>query len=138
MPMAANRTAWRASVTGTPDTGGRVGSSTELSAQVGQRQLTRCECSPEAGDPAKVGDRGLHDVDPAVGIVDPVDRHLVDAQPGALGEHQQLGVEEPGLVLDQRQQLAGGVGPDRLETALGVGEIGPAAWCAAAGCSSAR
>ena len=47
------------------------------------------------------------DVDPRVGVVDPVDRHLVDAQAGALGEHQQLGVEEPAGVLDQRQQRAG-------------------------------
>ena len=45
--------------------------------------------------------------------------------PGALGKHQQFGVEEPCGVLDQRQQLAGGVGADRLETALGVGESGP-------------
>ena len=54
--------------------------------------------------PLQVGDRGGDDVDPAVRVVDPVHRHLVDAQPGALGEHQQLGVEEPAGVLDQRQQ----------------------------------
>ena len=46
------------------------------------------------------------EVDPAVRVVDPVDRHLVDPQPGPLGEHQQLGVEEPRVVLDQRQHLA--------------------------------
>ena len=65
------------------------------------------------------------DVDPAVGVVDPVDRHLVDAQPGPLGEHQQFGVEEPAGVLDQRQQPLGDVLADRLEAALRVGEPDP-------------
>ena len=45
--------------------------------------------------PAQVGPRGAGDVHPAVGVVDPVDRDLVDAEPVVLGEHQQLGVEEP-------------------------------------------
>ena len=76
----------------------------------------------QPGDPAQVGHRGGDDVDAAVRVVDPVDRHLVDAQPGALGEDEQLGVEEPAGVLDERQQLAGDVGADRLEAALGVGE----------------
>ena len=40
---------------------------------------------------------------PGVEIVDPVDRHLVDAQPETLGRDQEFGVEEPGLVLDQGQ-----------------------------------
>ena len=44
--------------------------------------------------------RGADDVDPGVGVVDPVDGHLVDAQAVVLGEHEQLGVEEPALVLD--------------------------------------
>ena len=59
-----------------------------------------------------------------VGVVDPVHRHLVDPQARALGEHQQLGVEEPAGVLDQRQQPARDVGADGLEAALGVGEAG--------------
>jgi hypothetical protein len=37
-------------------------------------------------DPAQVLDRGADDVDPRVGVVDPVDRHFVDAQAGALGK----------------------------------------------------
>ena len=53
------------------------------------------------------------DVDAGVRVVDPVDRHLVDAQAVVLGQHQQLGVEEPALVLDQRQQRAGDVGRAR-------------------------
>ena len=49
--------------------------------------------------------------DPAVGVVDPVDRHLVDAQTVALGEEQQLGVEEPTVVVDRGQEPAGDAGP---------------------------
>ena len=47
------------------------------------------------------------DVHAGVGVVHPVHRHLVDAQPGALGEDEQLGVEEPAGVLDERQQPLG-------------------------------
>ena len=71
------------------------------------------------------------------GVVGPVHRDLVDAQPGPLGEHEQLGVEEPAPVLHKRQQLPRLVGADRLEPALRVGEW-PAARRAAAGCSSGR
>ena len=69
--------------------------------------------------------RRRDDVDTGVGIVDPVDRHLVDPEAGALGQHEELGVEEPAAVLDQREQLPGAVGADRLEAALRVGEAGP-------------
>src|SRR6202022_4500079 len=58
------------------------------------------------------------------GVVDPVHRDLVDAQPVLLGEQQQFGVEEPFLVLDLRQQCLNDLGAGRLETALGVGEAG--------------
>ena len=77
---------------------------------------------PSAQDAAQVGQRRGRDVDPRVGVVGPVHRYLVDAQPGPLGQHQQLGVEEPAAVLGARQQLAGLVRADRLEAALGVGE----------------
>jgi hypothetical protein len=80
------------------------------------------EFATEPGDPTQVGDRGANDVDPRVGVVDPVDRHLVDAQAGALGEHQQLGVEEPGLVLDAGEERLDRRRPPRLEAALRVGE----------------
>ncbi len=62
------------------------------------------EFAAEADDPAQVVERGADDVDARVGVVDPVDRHLVDAQAGALGEDEELGVEEPGLVLDLGQE----------------------------------
>ena len=46
----------------------------------------------------------------------------MDAQPGAFRDHQQLGVEEPAGVVDQRQQLARDVGAHGLEAALRIGE----------------
>jgi hypothetical protein len=49
----------------------------------------------------------------------------VDAQPGVLGQDQQLGVEEPARVAGQRQQRPGPGPADRLEAALGVGEPRP-------------
>ena len=55
------------------------------------------------------------DVDARVGVVDPVDRHLVDAQAAALGEHEQLGVEEPAVVADVVEQA---VAARRVRTAL--------------------
>ena len=42
----------------------------------------RLSSPPRRSDPAQVLDRGADDVDARVGVVDPVDRHLVDAQPG--------------------------------------------------------
>ena len=69
---------------------------------------------------AQVIERGARDVDARVGVVDPVDRHLVDSQPLALGEHEQLGVEEPPVILDIRQQPPGQVPANGLEAALRV------------------
>ena len=96
----------------------------ELGAQFGDRQCTRPEGAPDAPDAAQVGQGGGDDVDPGVGVVDPVHRHLVDPQAGALGQHQHLGVEEPAGVLDQRQEPLRDVGADGLEAALRVGESG--------------
>ena len=73
----------------------------------------------------QVSERGGHHVDPRVEVIDPVDRDLVDAQPGPLGQHQQFGVEEPAGVLGKWQQRPRLPAPDRLEPALGVREPGP-------------
>ena len=62
---------------------------------------------------------------PRVGVVDPVDRHLVDAQAAALGEHQQLGVEEPAVVAHLSSRPSSDVAANGLEAALGVGEARP-------------
>ena len=75
-------------------------------------------------DAPEVGDRRADDVHARVGVVDPVDRHLVDPQPAPLREHQQLGVEEPALVLDVVEQVLERVAADGLEAALGVAEAG--------------
>src|ERR1700757_5517578 len=54
----------------------------------------------------------------AVGVVDPVHGHLVDAKSAALCENEQFSVEEPAGIGDMRQQFGGHVGADRLEPAL--------------------
>ena len=76
----------------------------------------------QAHDAPQVVAGGAQHVDPAVGVVDPVDRHLVDAVAVPLGQHEEFGVEEPVVVGDERHQAAGHLGPGRLEPALGVGE----------------
>ena len=58
-----------------------------------------------------------------VRVVDPIDRHLGDPQPVALGEDQQLGVEEPVVVLDRGQERPGHVAAEGLEPALRVVEL---------------
>jgi len=82
------------------------------------------QAAGHADHAAQVLVRRRGDVHARVGIVGPVDRHLVDAQPGALGEDQQLGVEEPGLVAHAGQQAVGDLGAHRLEAALRVAEAG--------------
>jgi hypothetical protein len=76
----------------------------------------------QPGDPAQVIGHGLRDRDSRIEVVHPVHRDLVDPQAGPFGQHEQLGVEEPAGVLDQRQQLGRHVRTDRLEPALGVRE----------------
>ena len=94
----------------------------ELLTQVTQRKRAGGERAPESRDAAQIGKRGSHDIHAAVRIVDPVDRHLGDPQSAALGQHEQLGVEEPVVVVDVRQQRAGAYGAHGLEAALRVGE----------------
>ena len=96
------------------------------------------EAAHQAGHAQQVGDGRRHDVDPRVGIVDPVDGYLVDAHAGPLGQEEELGVEEPPRVLDERQQGAGPVGADGLEPALGVGEARRQGGAQQRGCSTAR
>ena len=88
----------------------------------GQAALAGGEAAQHPPDPLQVVPGGAGHVDPGVGVVDPVDGHLVDAQPVVLGQHEQFGVEEPAVVLDEREQGTGDVGPQRLEAALGVTE----------------
>ncbi len=79
-------------------------------------------CERQARDAAQVLDRGAHDVHARVGVVDPVDRDLVDAQATALGEDEQLGVEEPPVVADVVEQAPGRRRGHGLEAALRIGE----------------
>ena len=121
LPRRASRTA----VDGCRDRG-RVGG--------GGRRRARRDPSPRrrgqhAGHAAQVEPGRAGHGHPGVEVVDPVDRHLVDAQAEALRGDQDLGVEEPGLVVDQGKDDVGRLAPERLEPALGVaartGQCGP-------------
>ena len=103
----------------------------EIQQRVGERRgdadrekARQRRVEAHAQDAPQVADRRRDDVDARVRVVDPVDGHLMDPHPLTLGADEQLGVEEPALVGHLRQQPARGVGPDRLEAALGVGEAG--------------
>ena len=61
-------------------------------------------------------------MDTRIGIVDPVHRDLTDTQAEPLRDDQKLGVEEPLIVLDERQDALDRISPQRLEAALGVTE----------------
>src|SRR4051812_43035732 len=49
--------------------------------------------------------RGLHNLDARIKILDPFDRQLENAIALPLSLEQQLGVKEPGLILDLGHQL---------------------------------
>src|SRR5215203_6230044 len=78
---------------------------------------------PHSQEPLHVRQGGGGHVDPAVEVFDPIDRNLAYAQAALLGQQEQLGVEEPLAVLDLRQELLCNAALDRLEAALGVGEV---------------
>ena len=105
-----------AGASGTRPSSSAIASTGSAAARRGPRTAARC--------PRRSSFAVCDDVDPAVRVVPPVDGHLVDAQPGPLGEDQQLGVEEPRVVPHERQQPVGGRLRDRLEPALRVGERG--------------
>ncbi len=81
------------------------------------QQLVRCDIArsdparplgpakEQPPDATQVIDGRRDDVDPRVGVVDPVDGNFSDAQTQALRGDEHLGVEEPLFVLDERQQL---------------------------------
>ena len=62
-----------------------------------ERDLDRAagQAVADAGDTPQVGEGGADDVNAGIGVVNPVNGDFVDTQPGALGEDEQLGVEEP-------------------------------------------
>ena len=103
-PTPAKRSSWSAATC--PARGGRI----------------PWDASAASPDAAQVVGGGRDDVHARVGVVDPVDGDLADAQAQPLGGDEQLGVEEPLVVLDEREQLLGRIAPQRLEAALGVAE----------------
>ena len=104
--------------------GGRQRSAGQGGAEFGNRDPARDQVPAQPGHAAQVREGRLDDVHAGVRVVGPVHRDLVDAQAAPLGQDQQLGVEEPGVVQRVREQLPGHVRPDRLEAALGVAEVG--------------
>ena len=122
-PTAANRTSWRVSVAGT-SAGGASGArpSCERTVCSGSRPAARAR--PTRAMPRRSAIAVATTSTRLSGSSTQSTGHLVDAQTAALGEHQQLGVEEPTGVLDQRQQVLGDVPADRLEAALRVAEPG--------------
>ena len=77
-PIAAKRTSWRPKSSASGGPRGR--------AEARACRRPRANVRTMRTTPAEVVDRGARDVDAAVGVVDPVDRHLVDAQAVVLGE----------------------------------------------------
>ena len=53
-------------------------------------------------------------------VIDPIDGHLVNSQAVALGEDQELGVEEPAVIDNERQQPTHCVAARCFEPALRV------------------
>ena len=86
-----------------------------------QRQGNAAEAHPK--DSAEIVHRGLRDIDPRIRVVGPIDRNLVDAHTRALREDEELGVEEPRLVLHGWDEPACRDGSDGLESALCVAEL---------------
>ena len=74
-------------------------------------------------DAAQVVQGGVDDVHRRIGIVCPLDRRLRDPYTEPLGRDDQLGVEEPLVVADQRQDLQRTGTADGLEAALEVGDV---------------
>ena len=95
-PIVPNRSTWPNDDTGA----GRSTGGARLGGDLVDRHRSRRETLQHSGDALEVGGGGGDDVDPAVGVVDPVHGHFVNAQPAAFGQHQKLGVEEPSGVVD--------------------------------------
>ena len=73
-------------------------------------------------DTAQVVLGGRDDAHPRIGVVDPVHRDFSDPQTQALCRDQQLGVEEPLVVLNERQEFRRRVTAEGLEAALRITE----------------
>ena len=102
--------------------GGEAPAGPARAGQLGDADRATGQAGAEPHDAAQVTQGRGDDVDPRVGVVDPVHRDLMDAQPGPLREHEQFRVEEPRRIGGERQQRPGRVGAQRLEPALRVGE----------------
>src|SRR6202049_1995353 len=80
--------------------------------------------APDPPKAAQVVQGSAWYVDPAVEVLDPVDRHLEDPVAEAFGEQQELSVEEPRLIPHEREQTLSRAPGHRLEAALSIRESG--------------
>ena len=74
----------------------------------------------QASNTLEVVPHGAGDAHPAVGVFDPLNRHLVQPHVHVAREEQQLGVEEPAIVFHEREERLRGIGAQCLEPALRV------------------
>ncbi len=102
---------------------GRQRSAGEGCPQFGHRNPPAEQVTAEPDHASEIGQCRLHQVHTGIGIVGPIDGDFVDAQAALFGQHQQLGIEEPGIVQGVWKDLSGNVGADGLEPALGVAEM---------------
>src|SRR5215210_7391056 len=77
---------------------------------------------PHPEESLHVLQRGRGYIHPAVEVLDPVNRYLRNPVAPLLGQEQELGVEEPLVVLHPRQELLRHAALDRLKAALRVRE----------------
>ena len=82
--------------------------------------LARPEPSVHASNTLEVVPHGAGDAHPAVGVLHPLNRHLVQPHVHVAREEQQLGVEEPAIVFDEGEERLRRIGAQRLEPALRV------------------
>ena len=94
-------------------------------AGCGDSSLTGGSIPNEAGDAPQVVPGHAHHVDPRVGVIDPVDRDLMDAEAVSFRQDEELRVEEPVIVVHQWEQELCRFAAGRLEPACRIPELVP-------------
>ena len=79
---------------------------------------------PDPDEALDIFPGGLKDFYTAVGVFYPGNGEFLDGVAQLVGNEQKLGVEEPFLVLHQREQFLRGAPADCFEAALRIGDVG--------------
>jgi hypothetical protein len=82
------------------------------------------EFAADAEESIDVVDGGFDDFDACVEVLDPFDGDVVNPVAGFFADDKQLGIEEPHIVLDMRDEHIHHLSGHGFETALRVGEAG--------------